>query len=223
MKKILIFNGSPRPHGDTQALIDAFLSGVDIHTSTASQVFGVPKEEVTSELRKRAKAVNFGIVYGIGDFSLANDIGVSRREAGQYIESYLAKYPLVESYLDDIKRFARENGYVTTLFGRRRYIPELHSPKATLRAFGERVAMNSPIQGSAADIIKLAMINVRRALDESGIDARLIMQVHDELIVEASRESADKAAEILRREMENAVSLAVPMSVELNIGDSWFN
>ncbi len=206
-----------------ETMIDAFLSGVDIHTSTASQVFGVPKEEVTSELRKRAKAVNFGIVYGIGDFSLANDIGVSRREAGQYIESYLAKYPLVESYLDDIKRFARENGYVTTLFGRRRYIPELHSPKATLRAFGERVAMNSPIQGSAADIIKLAMINVRRALDESGLDARLIMQVHDELIVEASRDSAEKAAEILKREMENAVSLAVPMSVDLNIGDSWFN
>ncbi len=203
-------------------MCDAFRCGVDVHTVTASQVFDLPEEEVTSELRKRAKAVNFGIVYGIGDFSLANDIGVSKKEAGEYIKNYKATYKGVAEYLDKTIENAYADGYVTTMFGRRRYIPELSSPKAMMKKFGERVAMNSPIQGSAADIIKLAMINVEKALSESGLDARLILQIHDELIVETSEKDAEQVKNILVAEMENAVNLAVPLSVEASIGKSWF-
>ncbi len=203
-------------------MISAFNSGEDIHLVTASEVFGVPLERVTSSMRKKAKAVNFGIVYGIGEFSLAGDIGVSRKEAGEYIKSYFARYTGIEAYLSGAVEAAKRLGYVETVFGRRRYIPELTSSKAMLRAFGERVAMNSPIQGSSADIIKLAMINVARALKAEGLDARLILQVHDELIVEAHKDCAERAAEILRREMENVVSLKVPLTVELSIGNSWF-
>ncbi len=203
-------------------MCDAFRRGVDVHTVTASQVFDVPEEQVTSELRKRAKAVNFGIVYGIGDFSLANDIDVSKKEAGEYIKNYKATYKGVADYLDKTIESAYADGYVTTMFGRRRYIPELASPKAMMKKFGERVAMNSPIQGSAADIIKLAMINVEKALAGSGLDARLILQIHDELIVEAAEKDAQQAKEILVREMENAVNLAVPLSVEASIGKSWY-
>ena len=205
-----------------ETMIGAFVNGVDIHTLTASQVFHVPVEAVTDELRKRAKAVNFGIVYGISAFSLAGDIGVSRAEADRYIKSYYAKYPQVEEYLSQIVEEAKRNGFVTTIFGRRRYIPELSSPKKLLQAFGARVAMNSPIQGAAADIIKIAMIRVDEALRNSGIDARLILQVHDELILEAHRSCAIEAAEILRREMEAAVSLAVPMVAEVGVGENWF-
>ncbi len=203
-------------------MCDAFRRGVDVHTVTASQVFDLPEEEVTSELRKRAKAVNFGIVYGIGDFSLANDIGVSKKEAGEYIKNYKATYKGVAEYLDKTIENAYADGYVTTMFGRRRYIPELASPKAMMKKFGERVAMNSPIQGSAADIIKLAMINVEKALSESRLDARLILQIHDELIVEASEKDAEQVKEILVSEMENAVNLAIPLSVEAAIGKSWY-
>lgn len=203
-------------------MISAFLSGEDIHTVTASQVFGVPIEMVTGAMRKRAKAVNFGIVYGIGEFSLAADIGVTRKEAGEYIKSYFAKYPGIKAYLDGVVVAAKELGYVETIFGRRRYIPELTSQKAMLRAFGERVAMNSPIQGSSADIIKIAMINVRRALKAEGLDARLILQVHDELIVEAHKDCADRAAEILKNEMENVAKLSVPLTVELQTADNWY-
>lgn len=203
-------------------MIAAFKSGEDIHSVTASQVFNVPLERVTPAMRKKAKAVNFGIVYGIGEFSLAGDIGVSRKEAGEYIKSYFAKYTGIDAYLSAAVEAAKNLGYVETVFGRRRYIPELTSSKAMLRAFGERVAMNSPIQGSSADIIKLAMINVSRALKDEGLDARLILQVHDELIVEAHKDCADRAAEILKREMENVVSLSVPLTVELCIGNSWF-
>ena len=208
--------------GDTN-MVNAFLSGEDIHTVTASQVFGVPIEAVTSELRKRAKAVNFGIVYGIGGFSLGADIGVSKYEADNYIKSYYDKYPLVKEYLDAVIEEAKRDGYVTTVFGRRRYIPELSSPKKSLQAFGARVAMNSPIQGAAADIIKIAMIKVNSALKESGIDARLILQVHDELILEAHRDHAEEAKMILKREMENAVSLAVPMIAETGSGENWLD
>ena len=203
-------------------MCDAFRREIDIHTVTASQVFNIPEEEVTSELRKRAKAVNFGIVYGIGDFSLANDIGVSKKEAGEYIKNYKATYKGVADYLDKTIESAYADGYVVTMFGRRRYIPELASPKAMMKKFGERVAMNSPIQGSAADIIKLAMINVEKALRESGLDAKLILQIHDELIVEAAEKDAAQVKEILVSEMENAVKLSVPLSVEASIGKSWY-
>ena len=202
-------------------MVNAFLSGEDIHTVTASQVFGVPIDAVTSELRKRAKAVNFGIVYGIGGFSLGADIGVSKREADDYIKSYYEKYPLVKEYLDAVVEDAKHNGYVTTIFGRRRYIPELSSPKKSLQAFGARVAMNSPVQGAAADIIKIAMIKVDAALKESGIDARLVLQVHDELILESHKDCAEEAKAILKREMENAVDLVVPMVAETGVGENW--
>ena len=205
-----------------ETMTEAFKNGTDIHTVTASEVFRVPKEAVTSEMRKRAKAVNFGIVYGIGEFSLAQDIGVTRKVAGEYIKNYFAKYVGIDAYLSAAVESAKALGYVETIFGRRRYIPELTSAKAMLRAFGERVAMNSPIQGSSADIIKLAMINVSRALKAEGLDARLILQIHDELIVESSKADSARASEILRREMENVVSLSVPLTVDLQLGSSWF-
>ena len=206
-----------------ETMVRTFLEGGDIHTTTASQVFGVSKQDVTPLMRKSAKAVNFGIVYGISDFSLAGDIGVTRKQAAAYIEGYFAKYPGVKRYLDELCENAATNGYVTTLFGRRRNIPELQSPKKTLQALGKRLAMNTPIQGTAADIIKMAMVKTERALIESGLDARLILQVHDELIVEAKRTDAEKVAQLLRESMENAVSLCVPLSVEVNIGESWYD
>lgn len=201
----------------------AFVDGMDIHTSTASAVFGVPEEEVTSELRKRAKAVNFGIVYGIGDFSLAQDIGTTRKDAKAYIESYFAAYPSIDAYLSDVVADAKEKGYVVTLFGRRRYIPELAGKNKMLQHFGERVAMNSPIQGTAADIMKIAMIRVAEELKKSGLDARLVLQVHDELLIEASREHADEVLDLLQHEMEHAVEIGVPLDVEAAIGDTWFD
>ncbi len=199
----------------------AFNEGADIHTATAAQVFGVSEDEVTPELRKRAKAVNFGIVYGIGDYSLSQDLKITKKQAADYISAYKAKYIGVEEYLSAAVESAYRQGFVTTMLGRRRAIPELASPKASMRAFGERVAMNSPIQGSAADIIKIAMIRVERALEKSGLDAKLIMQVHDELIVEASESDAPAAAEILKHEMETAATLAVPLTVDINIGKTW--
>lgn len=205
-----------------ETMIRAFLTGEDIHTSTAAAVFGIPTSEVTAELRKRAKAVNFGIVYGIGDYSLSLDLGITKKQAGEYIQSYLERFSAVDRYLKDTVKNAYENGYVTTIFGRRRYIPELKAQNKMTRSFGERVAMNSPIQGSAADIIKIAMIHTQRALQKANLDARIILQVHDELVLESARTCADEAAAILRREMENAASLSVPLSVELTVGDTWF-
>ena len=201
---------------------NAFIGGIDIHTVTASQVFNTPIEYVTPEQRKRAKAVNFGIIYGMGDFSLATDIKVSKKQAGEYIQSYFEKYPNVDAYLKNTVEQAKKDGFVTTLYGRRRYIPDLKSSKAMLRKFGERVAMNSPIQGTAADIIKIAMVNTEKALLDSGIDARLILQVHDELIVEANKNCVEKAKEILQYEMENAVKLSVPLTVEIQNGNTWY-
>ena len=206
-----------------ERLIGAFKKGADVHAITASEVFHVPLEDVTPELRKRAKAVNFGIVYGISAFSLAGDLGIPRYEADNYIKRYFATYPAVEAYLRESVASAQKDGYVTTLFGRRRYIPELTSGKGALKKFGERVAMNSPIQGTAADVIKIAMVAVDRALKKEAPDARLILQVHDELIVEAAEKDAAKAAEILRREMEGAAELPVPLTVELNVGKSWYD
>lgn len=205
-----------------ETMVNTFLSGGDIHTATASQVFGVSPDDVTPEMRKSAKAVNFGIVYGISDFSLAGDIGVTRKEAVAYIEGYFTKYPGVKRYLEELCENAASDGYVTTLYGRRRNIPELQSPKKTLQALGKRLAMNTPIQGTAADIIKMAMVRTEKALLESGLSAKLILQVHDELIVEARKEDAEKAAQILRECMEGAVSLGVPLNVEVNIADNWY-
>lgn len=204
-------------------MCQAFLDGTDIHTTTAAQVFHVDPELVTKEMRSQAKAVNFGIVYGIGDFSLAEDLHVSRKTAREYIDNYLATYVKVDTYLKETVEKAQADGYTTTMLGRRRPIPELAAKNKNLQAFGKRVAMNSPIQGSAADIIKLAMIGVSRAIDEAGIDARLILQVHDELIVEARPECAKEASEILRREMENAVKTTVPLSADLSVGENWLD
>ncbi len=201
----------------------AFLNGEDIHTATAATVFGVPAEQVTPELRKRAKAVNFGIVYGIGEHSLSEDLGISRNEAKLYIESYLAGYPKVSEYLDRIKLKAREDGYVTTEFGRRRYIPELTASNKNVQKFGERVAMNSPIQGTAADIIKIAMIRVAERLREACVDATLILQVHDELLIECRRTQAEDVKKILVECMEGSVNFSVPLDVEANIGETWYD
>ena len=177
---------------------------------------------VTPILRKRAKAVNFGIVYGIGEYSLSQDLDISVKQAKEYIDSYLASYPGVREYLNNIVLRAAEDGCVETLYGRKRYIPEIRSKNGVMRKFGERVAMNSPIQGSAADIIKIAMLNVSRKLIEANIDAKIILQVHDELIIEAHASCAEIAASILKEEMENAVNLPIPLSVDLSVGDRWF-
>lgn len=207
---------------DDAAMKEDFLEGRDIHTSTAARVFGMPVELVTKEMRSKAKAVNFGIVYGIGAFSLSKDIGVSRKEAGDYIKEYLKNYAGVDAYMKRVVEEAKERGYVETLFGRRRYLPELKSGNFNLRSFGERVARNMPIQGTAADIIKIAMIRVSSRLEKEGLRGRLILQVHDELIVECPPEERDRAAQILEEEMEGAVSLSVPMVAEAGSGRTWF-
>ena len=202
-------------------MISAFKSGVDIHTATAAQVFGLSVEMVTPVLRSRAKAVNFGIVYGIGAFSLAKDIGVSRKEADNYIKSYLATYPKVSAYMENTINDAKLNGYVTTLFGRKRYLPELSNSNGMIRAFGERVARNAPIQGTAADIIKLAMVKVFNRLENEVPTAKLILQVHDELIVECDEKDAQKVCDLLKCEMEAAADLAVTLTADAAFGKNW--
>ncbi|MEG1448220.1 MAG: DNA polymerase I [Oscillospiraceae bacterium] len=204
-------------------MIDAFKNGEDIHEKTASQVFNLPPLFITPELRSRAKAVNFGIVYGIGAFSLSKDIGVSVKEADSYIKSYLEKFSSVKEYMDKTIAFAKENGYVKTLFNRKRNIPEIKSSNHNLRAFGERVAMNMPIQGTAADIIKIAMVKVYNRLKKENLNARLILQVHDELIVSAPKEEADLVSIILKEEMENAVSFSVRLTADTSTGESWYD
>ena len=202
-------------------MINAFNSGADIHTATAAQVFGLPIEMVTPTLRSRAKAVNFGIVYGIGAFSLAKDIGVSRKEADDYIKSYLATYPKVAAYMENTIAEAKQNGYVTTLFGRKRYLPELQNSNGMIRAFGERVARNAPIQGTAADVIKLAMVKVFNRLEKEVPTAKLILQVHDELIVECLEQDAQLVCDILKFEMENATKMAVTLTADAAFGKTW--
>lgn len=204
-----------------EAMISAFENGEDIHTKTASQVFDMPEPFVTPQMRSAAKAVNFGIVYGIGAFSLARDIGVSVAQADRYIKSYLATYKGVDEYMHSSIEFGREHGYVKTLFGRRRPLPELTASNRVTRSFGERVAMNTPIQGTAADIIKLAMVRVFERLKKEGMRSRLILQVHDELIVESPDDEAERAAEILTEEMENVVSFKVKLIAEASIGENW--
>ena len=207
---------------DDKNMQDAFLENCDIHTRTASQVFGLPEDFVTPEMRSAAKAVNFGIVYGIGAFSLSKDIGVSVAEAKKYINDYLANFPGVEKFMDEVVKNGIKDGYVTTLFGRRRYIPELNASNKMLQAFGKRAAMNAPIQGAAADIIKIAMVKVYNRLKAEKLDAKLILQVHDELIIEVSTKDKDKAAKILGEEMQNAVKLKVPLNADVNEGESWY-
>ncbi len=201
---------------------EAFNSGADIHTRTAAQVFSLPEDMITPVLRSRAKAVNFGIVYGIGAFSLAKDIGVSNKEAKQYIENYLATFSGVDRFMTKTIEDAKENGYVTTVFGRRRYLPEITSSNGMMRAFGERVARNAPIQGTAADIIKIAMINVFNRLAEEKLDAKLILQVHDELIIECAEDVRDTVSALLKEEMENAVKMSVELSADVHSGYSWY-
>lgn len=202
---------------------NAFISGEDIHTSTAAKVFDMPEDFVTPEMRRAAKAVNFGIIYGIGAFSLSQDIGVSVAKAKEYINDYFSHYPKVKEFMDKTVEDGRDNGYVTTIFGRRRYIPELAASNKILRAFGERAAMNAPIQGAAADIIKVAMVKVYQRLKSENINAKLILQVHDELIIEASVADKDKAKAILGEEMMNAVKLKVPLTADVNVGKSWYD
>ncbi len=199
----------------------AFHSGADIHTATAASAFRIPIDDVTPSLRKSAKAINFGIVYGISAFSLSGDLGITVKEAKQYIESYMQTYPSIGVYLDETVKRAQEIGYTETLYGRRRYIRELSSPNGAVRAFGKRIAMNAPLQGTAADIMKLAMVRAYRALKEELPSAHLIMQVHDELVVECPIADAPRAAEILKREMEGVASLAVPLTADVVIGENW--
>ena len=203
-------------------MIEAFKNNTDIHTVTASQVFNMPLDMVTPIMRSRAKAVNFGIVYGIGAYSLAKDIGVTNKEAKQYIDSYLAHYSGVDEYMKNVVEKAKKDGYVETMYGRRRYLPELSTGNHLTRAFGERVARNMPIQGTAADIIKIAMVRVFKRLKEENLDARLILQIHDELIVEAPQDEAMRVAMLLQEEMEQAVALNVPLVADAAIGKNWY-
>lgn len=204
-------------------MIDAFKNNQDIHAITASQVFNMPLDFVTGEMRSRAKAVNFGIVYGIGAYSLAKDIGVTNKEAKNYIESYLKHYSGIDKYMHDVVEKAKDTGYVETVFGRRRYLPELSASNGMTRAFGERVARNAPIQGTAADIIKIAMIKVDKRLTEENLEARLVLQVHDELIVECPSHESMRVAMILQEEMEKAVSLSVPLVAYSAVGKTWYD
>lgn len=207
--------------GDEQ-LIEAYRSDEDIHKITASKVFHTPLEEVTSLQRRNAKAVNFGIVYGISSFGLSQDLSISRKEAAEYIEQYFATYPGVKAFLDKLVVDAKENGYTTTMFGRRRPIPELSSSNFMQRSFGERVAMNSPIQGTAADIMKIAMIRVWRGLKEAGLGSKLILQVHDELVIEVHAEEVEQVRAILTKEMKSAAALAVSLEIDLHTGENWY-
>ncbi|MBE7053295.1 MAG: DNA polymerase I [Ruminococcaceae bacterium] len=207
---------------DDKMMIDAFKEGEDIHTSTASNLFGISKDEMTPLYRSRAKAVNFGIVYGKGAFSLAQDLSISQKEAKSYIDGYFEKYSNIKKYMTDIVEYGKNEGYVETLFGRRRYLPELKASNFIQRSAGERMAFNTPIQGSAADIIKIAMVKVYRALKENNLKSKLILQVHDELIIEAKKDEVEKVKELLVKCMESAADLSVPLTVDANVGSTWY-
>ena len=204
-------------------LIEAFNEGKDVHALTASQVFGVPLAEVSKDMRQSAKAVNFGIIYGISDFGLSEQLKISPKQAGEYIKKYFEMYPSVKEYMDKNVEFAREHGYVTTMLGRKRYIREINSPNFNLRSFGERAAMNMPLQGTAADIIKIAMLSVHSEMKKRGLKSKLILQVHDGLIVDACKDEVDEVLGILKDKMENAVKLSVPLTVETECGDRWYD
>ena len=206
-----------------QVMQNAFNNGIDVHKVTASQVFDVPLDEVTKAMRSKAKAVNFGIVYGISEFGLAKNIGTSWREAKDYIEKYLNKYSGIHTYMTEIVKEAKEKGYVTTLYGRRRYIPELRNKNKNMIQFGERIAMNTPIQGTAADIIKIAMNKLYKALRDNNLKSKLVMQVHDELIVETYEDEIDIVERLMRESMENVIKLDIPLDIDLNVGQSWYD
>ncbi|MBQ9997539.1 MAG: DNA polymerase I [Clostridia bacterium] len=204
-------------------MTDAFVNDLDIHTATATQIFNVDKESVTSEMRSRAKTVNFGIVYGMGEFTLAKDLKIPIFEAKNYIANYFKQFSGVKQYMDEIVEKAKNDGYVTTLLNRRRYLPELSADNFMTRSFGERVAMNTPIQGSAADIIKLAMVKVYNELEKAGLKSKLVLQIHDELIIETYKEEIEKVKEILKTQMECAYKLNVPLKVDMNVGETWYD
>ena len=208
---------------DDPKLKDAFYHNEDIHTKTASEVFEVAKEEVTPIMRSRAKAVNFGIVYGISDYGLSRDLGISRKEAKKYIDNYLKNYKNVKIYMDEIVELGKENGYIETILNRRRYLPELKSKNYAVRSFGERVAMNTPIQGSAADIIKIAMVRVYNELKKRNMKSKLILQVHDELIVETYKDEKEEVKRILKEVMESSAELSIPLKVDIQVGESWYD
>ena len=208
---------------DDENLINAFKADMDIHTKTAMDVFHVTEEEVTSIMRRQAKAVNFGIVYGISDYGLSQNLNITRKEAGTFIERYLDSYPGVQRYMKEIIEEAKELGYVSTLLHRRRYIPEINNRNFNVRGFAERTAMNTPIQGSAADIIKLAMIHMSDRLKRENLKAKLLLQVHDELIFEAPKDEIDILKKIVPEEMENAIKLSVPLKVDYSFGDTWYD
>ena len=203
-------------------MVQAFKEGQDIHKQAASKVFKTPIDEVTKEQRSNAKAVNFGIVYGISDFGLGEQLGISRKQAKKYIDEYLTEYQGIKNFMDEMKEKAKKTGYVETLFNRRRYIPELKSNNYMVRQFGERAAMNTPIQGTAADIMKIAMINVYKKLIEEKLDAKIVLQVHDEMMIETSLEEADRVKEIVKNEMESAIELKVPLIAEVSEAENWY-
>jgi len=203
-------------------LIEAYRMDEDIHRITASKVFHTPLEEVSDLQRRNAKAVNFGIVYGISSFGLSQDLSITKKEAAAYIEQYFATYPKVKTFLDETIENAKKAGYVTTMFGRRRPVPELSSSNFMQRSFGERVAMNSPIQGTAADIIKIAMIKVWKALKEQNLQSKLILQVHDELLIETACEEVEQVKKLLEMNMKEAANLAVSLEVDLHTGENWY-
>ena len=207
---------------EDESLIKAYQEEQDIHRMTASKVFHIPFEEVTPIQRSNAKAVNFGIVYGISSFGLGQDLNITRKEAEAYINQYFEAYPNLKKYLDDLVTKAKETGYITTLYGRKRPIPEIMSSNFMQRSFGERIAMNSPIQGTAADIMKIAMLRVRKALKEQGLKAKILLQIHDELLLEVPKEEAEQVAILLQKEMMEAAILTVPLSVEVKIGENWY-
>ncbi|HRS21472.1 MAG TPA: DNA polymerase I, partial [Clostridia bacterium] len=206
-----------------KGLIDTFKRNEDIHTRTASEVFGIEIKDVTPLMRGRAKAVNFGIVYGISDYGLSQDLKIPRKEAKKYIDNYFARYPGVKQYMNDIVEAARADGYVKTIMNRRRYIPEITSRNAVNRNFGERIALNTPIQGSAADLIKIAMVKVYDELKKRNLKSRLILQVHDELIVETHKSELSEVKKLVKECMENAIELSVPVIAEISSGDNWYN
>ena len=208
--------------GDEQ-LIDAYKQEADIHRITASKVFHVPMDQVTDLQRRNAKAVNFGIVYGISSFGLSQDLSISRKEAAEYIDKYFETYPGIKAFLDRSVEQAKQTGYSVTMFGRRRPIPELSSSNFMQRSFGERVAMNAPIQGTAADIMKIAMVRVEKRLREEGLKSKMILQVHDELLIETAKDEVEQVRSILSYEMIHAAELAVTLEIDLNTGDSWYD
>ena len=204
-------------------MIQAFSKDADIHTQTAAEVFGVDISEVTKEQRGAAKAVNFGIVYGISDFGLSNNLGISKKKAGQYIKTYLDRYKNIEKYMENVVAFGEEHGYVTTILGRRRSIPQLKQKNIMIKNLGKRLAMNTPIQGSAADIIKIAMVRVSNRLKRENLKSKLILQVHDELIIEATADEQDYIKALLQEEMSKAYDMKVELKVDINVGNSWFD